>query len=182
MMQHLAEFWINYTKHSVWIKTKNHIFSLNPNLSKSPTYLIAAPTSTHSEINQSSPSKYLENRFLCFTLWKIKNKLKEVLLIEDEKPEQNAQEKLKIYIDNVDFLLQNSVSKALFDLCKNTVSSHRPLIFQLILKKLHLISMMLSLIKFLVELYLSSFWKALIQIDPNCLGWRFRIKSSDYHW
>ena len=46
--------------------------------------------------------------------FQIKNKLKEVLLIEDDKSEQ--QEKLKIYIDNVDFLLQNSVSKALFDI------------------------------------------------------------------
>jgi len=47
--------------------------------------------------------------------FQIKNKLKDVLLIEDEKPDQSAEEKLKIYIDNVDFLLQNSVSKAQFD-------------------------------------------------------------------
>jgi hypothetical protein len=50
---------------------------------------------------------------------KVKNKLNEVLAIEENNSELNSQDKLRLYIENVDFLLQNSVSRSQYDPSKN---------------------------------------------------------------
>lgn len=54
---------------------------------------------------------------------KVKNRLNEVLYSENEKTNVDSKGKLNLHIENVDFLLQNSVSKAQLDKGKKILES-----------------------------------------------------------